>query len=984
MKPLGGAATAVADAILRIAKDAAPGLAIVSGAIRDLAKRFDNFIKSKDKDGSLTKTITDSIKAAGDLIGALVHLGRSIGGLFTDIGKGSTKSFTGAIEGIAAAVDRFNKAGGGKQIHDFLVTTGQAIATYFTSGEFQKTIQSLQEFFANIKDITASLKSLNDSLSGASGGTISIGGVFSRATEEVTGAFDQINFIIGLFKAIPGVLSTVWGAVSSVTSTVWGALPGFFSTAWATISSTVSSATTAIIGTITTAWGAVAGFFSSLWASISAAVATGWAAVVAVVTTAAGGVATAVQAVITVVTGIWSAFWQTSFGQLVLAGVRLVEAILNLGFVIVRGVFLLIAGFVAASVQGIVGAVTRAWNAVTAVTSTVWNAVASFLSGVWARISGVVSSAASAVARFVSAAWNTVTGVTSRAWAAVSGAVSSAWSAISSRVASAAAGVLATVSSRFTQVWQAISNAFKNAYTAVVTQTGNIISTVVGLGSRIVSAVAGFGSILFDAGAKLMDGLVRGITSKIDAVTGAVNGIAQKIKDFFPGSPVKTGPLTSWNNGGAGKKLIDLLIKGLTGSQSQVAAAAASVASTLQKAVDAYLNQKSSLAKKIAADATAVDKARQNYANVVKLHGLTAANAINSARDAVANASAKLAADKSRGASAAAIRRDADLLGQAQARLQAVIKTQGTRTAVAVTNARDALQKAIAKLAGDKTDLAALNKSFGALGDSKVVALVTKITRNYEGVLSKIAAARENLAARLKDAQAKLADAMKIRDDYAQSVRQATVDFANLTRAQAQEGKALTSADVITNLRQKLAAINDFRNNLKALQAEGLSNDALKQLVDAGVEAGGATATALVQGGQAAVNEVNSLTAQIGSAADDLGTSTARQFFQAGVDQAQGLVNGLQAQSAALESQAAQIAQQMVDAIKAVFARASYDYGFHDPLPTTVNGRKAGVQAPPVQVTVNNPVPETASQSTTRIMRNLATLGPAISMPSRA
>jgi hypothetical protein len=377
-----------------------------------------------------------------------------------------------------------------------------------------------------------------------------------------------------------------------------------------------------------------------------------------------------------------------------------------------------------------------------------------------------------------------------------------------------------------------------------------------------------------------------------------------------------------------------------------------------------------------------VEAARKRYAQVVQLHGISAANAINSARDAVARANAKLAADRSHKTTAATIRKDADTLARAQDHLQTVIKQQGVRTTIAVTNAREALQKAIAKLAGDKTDLTALNKSFGALGDPKVVALVTKVTKNYEGVLSKIAAAREDLAKRLKDAQGKLADAMKIRDDYAQSVRQATIDFANLTRAQAQEGAVLTSQDVITNLKQKLAAIQAFRANIKALQAEGLSNDALKQLVDAGVEAGGATATALVQGGQAAVDEVNNLTASISSAANDLGTSTARQFFQAGVDQAQSLVTGLQGQAAQLESQAAAIAQQMVDAIKAVFASAHYDYGFHDKIPVV---GKAGAKAtPPVVVNVTNPVPETASQSTTRIMRNLATLGPAISLPSRA
>jgi phage-related protein len=841
MKPLSGAAQAFADALLRIVKDAAPGLKLVTDAIKNLAVRFDNFIKSKDKDGSLTKTISDSVVAAGNLIGALVNLGKAVGGLFTDIGKGSTSILTDGINGIAGAIQRFVDNGGGKQVHDFLVTSGQAIKDFFSSGEAQKFFDDLKTDAANIRDITSSLKGMTDGIAG-----------FGAALAPFK---DFGETILGLLKFNPMTIAATFAPLVPAMANIWAQITSFTSTSWALVSSTIS----------------------------------GW--------------------------------WRS------------------------------ITGSTAAATAQVIAAVARAWERIKSFTSTAWAAVSGTVSGWWKTITSTVAGGVNAVVGFVKALPGRVTGSVSSAWAQVTSLTSSGWAR--------AAG-------------------------AVSTGVTNAVNFVKGLPGKAVGALAGFANSLFNAafqaGYNLLQGLMAGIRALWGSVTSLVSNLASSIGSTFSKvlqihSPSKV-MIT------LGQFVAQGLIVGMTGSQAQVQAAAAKLGSLVQSAVNSYLSQKSSLAKAIARDAAAVEAARKRYAQVVQLHGISAANAINSARDAVARANAKLAADRSHKTTAATIRKDADTLARAQDHLQTVIKQQGVRTTIAVTNAREALQKAIAKLAGDKTDLTALNKSFGALGDPKVVALVTKVTKNYEGVLSKIAAAREDLAKRLKDAQGKLADAMKIRDDYAQSVRQATIDFANLTRAQAQEGAVLTSQDVITNLKQKLAAIQAFRANIKALQAEGLSNDALKQLVDAGVEAGGATATALVQGGQAAVDEVNNLTASISSAANDLGTSTARQFFQAGVDQAQSLVTGLQGQAAQLESQAAAIAQQMVDAIKAVFASAHYDYGFHDKIPVV---GKAGAKAtPPVVVNVTNPVPETASQSTTRIMRNLATLGPAISLPSRA
>lgn len=79
---------------------------------------------------------------------------------------------------------------------------------------------------------------------------------------------------------------------------------------------------------------------------------------------------------------------------------------------------------------------------------------------------------------------------------------------------------------------------------------------------------------LFKAGAGLIASLIRGILSKLPDVGSAVGKVAGKVKGFFPGSPVKEGPLTSWNGGGAGKRLVAMLAEGLSQHQPAVDASA--------------------------------------------------------------------------------------------------------------------------------------------------------------------------------------------------------------------------------------------------------------------------------------------------------------------------------------------------------------------------------------------------------------------------
>lgn len=166
-------------------------------------------------------------------------------------------------------------------------------------------------------------------------------------------------------------------------------------------------------------------------------------------------------------------------------------------------------------------------------------------------------------------------------WGRIKSGASSAWGAIKSFI-SKALSTLKSLFLNFTPVGQIISNWGRIRSTAVSTFNsivsfirgipGKAASALSSLGSKIKSVISGID--LFSAGARLIDSLTGGLSSKIESAVDIVRKGAQKIKDLWPGSPVKSGPLTAWNNGRAGKRLMALLAKGIESGASEVERAA--------------------------------------------------------------------------------------------------------------------------------------------------------------------------------------------------------------------------------------------------------------------------------------------------------------------------------------------------------------------------------------------------------------------------
>lgn len=204
------------------------------------------------------------------------------------------------------------------------------------------------------------------------------------------------------------------------------------------------------------------------------------------------------------------------------------------------------------------------------------------------------------------------------------------------------------------------------------------------------------------------------------------------------------------------------------------------------------------------------------------------------------------------------------------------------------------------------------------LNTGNVLALISG-QNNVNATLADYAEARRIVAERMAEANQKLSDAIGMRDSYNSQVAESIRSFGSILSAQAKSingiAQALTADDISGELRSRLARIKTFRDNLRQLLASGLSDDAYKQLVDAGVEGAGEYVQAIVNGGQGAVSEVNDLIGQISNEADLLGEEASTRLYQAGVDAAQSLLDGLTSLSGELAAAAGELGYQIAVAI---------------------------------------------------------------------
>jgi len=128
------------------------------------------------------------------------------------------------------------------------------------------------------------------------------------------------------------------------------------------------------------------------------------------------------------------------------------------------------------------------------------------------------------------------------------------------------------------------------------------------------------------------------------------------------------------------------------------------------------------------------------------------------------------------------------------------------------------------------------------------------------------------------------------------------------------------TAGLLDGFRNMASKARDFAANLRTLRDMGLDPQLFNQLVQSGVEAGGETAQALVDGGSKTVSEISTIFAEINQLGADLGEEVATTLYGTGIDLVDGLIEGILSEQEKLEAAAYAMAEAFNKAFQSTLA----------------------------------------------------------------
>lgn len=237
---------------------------------------------------------------------------------------------------------------------------------------------------------------------------------------------------------------------------------------------------------------------------------------------------TAISAILGWITAAWNATWN-----------------------FVKGVALAVWDWIYNKIATAVAAISSALSTFFGWITAAWNAAWAFVKGLimafWDWAYPYIKGAIDFISSMLSKAWNFIKTQAENAWNAVFAFLKGVWAKISSAL-SAIGGVGAK-----------IGGYFQSAYDAVKGKIGDLLSYLGGLGGMILKKIGNFGSLLYDAGKKIIQGLIDGITSMIKKLTDKLHSITNMIPSWK--GPIKVdAKLLSPNGAKIMKGLIDGIV----------------------------------------------------------------------------------------------------------------------------------------------------------------------------------------------------------------------------------------------------------------------------------------------------------------------------------------------------------------------------------------------------------------------------------------
>ena len=245
----------------------------------------------------------------------------------------------------------------------------------------------------------------------------------------------------------------------------------------------------------------------------------------------------------------------------------------------------------------------------------------------------------------------------------------------------------------------------------------------------------------------------------------------------------------------------------------------------------------------------------------------------------------------------------------------------------AMQSAKDTLETERDKLRqlnkAKKKDKDAIKETTDAIREANNVLILTKAAhaelvnnlKDEAKALKGVSKQYEDITAQLEEAKQKLEDATKARDDAQAGFAGDFGALPDIDMGTADDPNKDPLGTFIAGLQDRTNAVASYSATLDQLRALGLDDKLYQKLLTDGT-ADQAFASQLLAGGKTAVQGLNALDAQLQGVSGTLAYRASQNLYQAGVDSAQGLVNGLKSKQSELYKAMEALAESMIKAIK--------------------------------------------------------------------
>ena len=433
----------------------------------------------------------------------------------------------------------------------------------------------------------------------------------------------------------------------------------------------------------------------------------------------------------------------------------------------------------------------------------------------------------------------------------------------------------------------------------------NLIKTFV---TTLVDSVIASKDHIKSEGKRLLDSLTEGAFSGITEGAGKIPG---HISGFIGNitSSISAGASSLFSSAfGVAGNIVRGLVSGIQNGIGQVTSAARNIAQNALDAAKNFLGIASPSKEfikigKFVREGFVIGLKSGNKDDVIK--------AYSSMKDQVE----KLKTD-----SKADAKRAEERLKRLEARNKQLRKAKKVDAAAVKKNEREqAKQRKILKTASEEQIKA--EKALAKLRGTGKKGLKDEYT-----ALKAAAKQYEKLAEKLEAAKDAYDDAKKVRDDYSKSIFDQYSSLASIPTNGDYKEYAEAIAEGMTDaktpfqayhdgMKQQIEDINLYAAKVQQARKLGLNDTMYKKLLESGTEAL-PFVEELLKGGAGAITDINTLSNDIELASSKLGKTASSNLYQAGVNAAKGIVDGIKSEMKPLEKVMTELANKIVGPLK--------------------------------------------------------------------